>query len=64
MSWSTIETLCLALNCTPNDMYEWKPKKVVAKDHALNKLNKDRLKHFNELMSSLPFEKLLERLEE
>ena len=37
-----LEKLCVILNCTPNDLYEWVPDKdsLVDKDHELNKIRK------------------------
>lgn len=37
-----IETLCLILNCEPNDLFYWEPdaKVAVGENHSLNKLRK------------------------
>ena len=48
-----IEKICLALNCTPNDLLQWTPEGNVAADHPLYALNRaqsvDILKEINQL---------------
>ena len=48
-----IEKICLALNCTPNDLLQWTPDGNVASDHPLQALNRpqsvDILKEINQL---------------
>ena len=61
MRLKTIEKLCIALNCTPNDLIEWIPDKSLplAKDHALNQL-KQRKKSVDlaSKLQSVPMDKL------
>src|SRR5689334_12986875 len=56
-----VEKLCVALNCTPNDLYEWTPdtKTVLAESHSLNALNKGgETKNLQELVKDIPSDKL------
>ena len=56
-----IEKLCVALNCTPNDLFEWLPddKTVVPDGHSLNALKRDsERKNLQELVKDIPSEKL------
>jgi DNA-binding Xre family transcriptional regulator len=56
-----IENLCVALNCTPNDLFEWKPdqKTALPEAHSLNALKKgDKQKNLRELVKDIPSEKL------
>jgi len=66
-SLDTVEKLCLALNCTPNDLLEWTPSKnmTVNDTHALNALkrNEDFLENVNRLVNNVPLEKL-EKIQE
>ncbi len=56
----SLEKLCVALNCTPNDLFEWRDGKdeTLPADHALNTLRKEAIKNFSELMKDLPLEKM------
>ncbi len=61
--------LCAALNCTPNDLLEWRPKpgKALAKTHSLNALARRDESDLPQLLSELPtdkFDKILEVLQE
>ena len=54
-----IERLCIALNCTPNDLFEWLPdtsKTVLPETHALNALNKGAggTKNLQDLFKDIP----------
>ncbi|MFA6597092.1 MAG: helix-turn-helix transcriptional regulator [Ignavibacteriaceae bacterium] len=57
-----LEKLCIALNCTPNDLMEWEPNKNIEKPEILG-LNKLRpvpvgdLRHF---ANDIPVEKMSE----
>ncbi|HEY6914354.1 MAG TPA: helix-turn-helix transcriptional regulator [Paludibacter sp.] len=66
-SLETVEKLCLALNCTPNDLLEWTPSKNIAPDatHPLNDLKRDKalLANFTELVNSASLQKL-EKIQE
>ncbi|MBS1796087.1 MAG: helix-turn-helix transcriptional regulator [Acidobacteria bacterium] len=55
-----IEALCLALNCTPNDVFGWRPSKLqmVPENHALQKLNRRENRSFNQMVNDLPLEKM------
>lgn len=58
-----IEKLCLMLNCTPNDLFVWKPEKVNStnnKDLALNKLNGQESPDIIELTKTMPLDKFPE----
>ncbi|MBK8465460.1 MAG: helix-turn-helix domain-containing protein [Chloracidobacterium sp.] len=62
-----IETLCTALNCTPNDLFEWREdnKTVIPEGHALRSLKKsnnhlalrdipaDKLEKLGEMLAQL-----------
>lgn len=54
-----LEIICLALNCTPNDLFEWKPPETVVNtaEQALNKLKRDGKEDISKLLRSLPLEK-------
>ncbi|HQU86287.1 MAG TPA: helix-turn-helix transcriptional regulator [Pyrinomonadaceae bacterium] len=56
-----LEKLCIALNCTPNDLLEWKPdaNTVLPETHALNKLkNEGNSQNLRELIKDIPAERL------
>ncbi len=56
-----LEKLCLLLNCTPNDLYEWVPDDdiQVAEDHELHKIRKsDKVFDLTRAMNSLSLEDL------
>ena len=56
-----IERLCIKLNCTPNDLFEWKPdaNTVLPDSHALNALlNTGETKNLQQLVKDIPAEKL------
>ncbi len=58
-----LEKVCLLLNCTPNDLFEWKPdnKKQDSSDTALYALKKEQKgKGAEELLRGLPLSKLEE----
>ena len=61
ISFKHLEKICIALNCTPNDLLQWIPgtgEKDTA-NHPLHPLRKDTpLSGFKELLDSLPIEKL------
>lgn len=56
-----IERLCLALNCTPNDLMEWEPDEgaPVEEGYALNRIriNKKAL-NITKTLHSVPLDKL------
>jgi DNA-binding Xre family transcriptional regulator len=56
-----IEKLCVALNCTPNDLFEWKPDAsvVLPKTHSLNKLgNGENTLNLQQLVKDVPSDKM------
>lgn len=56
-----IEKICLALNCTPNDLFEWRSKanESIPENHALNSLKpSETTENLSELMKTIPVEKL------
>lgn len=64
-----IEKLCAALNCTPNDLLEWRPNadQSLAATHSLNALKKKTDKDLPELLRDIPvdkFEQILDILQD
>lgn len=57
---SQIEKLCLLLNCTPNDLFDWRPdaNSSVSENHALRTLIKEKIPSFSEMVKDMPVEKL------
>ncbi len=56
-----IEKLCVALNCTPNELFEWEADKktVLPETHSLNALgNRERPKELREMVKDIPPDKL------
>lgn len=56
-----IEKLCIALNCTPNDLFEWKPdtNTVLPETHSLTALEKrEPTKNLQDLVKDIPSHKL------
>lgn len=53
-----LEKLCIALNCTPSDFFEWTPdnNSVVPENHSLYSL--DKKKSLQELVKDIPSDKL------
>lgn len=58
----TLEKLCILLNCTPNDLFEWRDdgKGKISDEHALNSLKKEAIGNFTEIVKDLPLEKMIE----
>jgi len=54
----TMEKICIALNCTPSDLFEWTPDEntVVAENHSLYTLEKK--KSLQEMVKDIPSDKL------
>lgn len=54
-----LEQLCIALNCTPNDLLEWRPdaNQSIAETHSLNVLRKKTEKDLPNLLGEIPMEK-------
>lgn len=64
---SQIERLCIALNCTPNDLFEWKAggDTVLPDGHSLNVLNRgEKTRNLQEMVKNIPSDKftLIENL--
>lgn len=58
-----IEKLCILLNCTPNDIFEWVPDNLLddRADHPLQQIRKKEKKiEINKLLAKLSLEKLEE----
>lgn len=57
-----LEKLCLALNCTPNDLMEWEPGKNIAnpETHSLQKLLAVQSPDLRSFIAALPYEKMNE----
>jgi DNA-binding Xre family transcriptional regulator len=56
-----LEKLCVALNCTPNDLFEWRadPKTVLPDTHALRTIIRDPApKPISDMIRDVPVEKL------
>ncbi len=55
-----ITKLCMALHCTPNDLFSWEEgKHHIASGHPLHKLQRQQDKNFNiDLMKSFPLDKV------
>jgi DNA-binding Xre family transcriptional regulator len=56
-----IERLCVALNCTPNDLFEWKTDQtaVLPDGHSLNGLSRgEGTKNLQEMVKDVPSDKL------
>jgi len=63
LSLKHLERLCLALNCTPNDVLTWRREEgsAVPKNHPLEKLApKEEEVAINDVLLQLPVEKLKE----
>jgi DNA-binding Xre family transcriptional regulator len=64
-----IEKLCVALNCTPNDLLAWQPdaSQAVSETHSMNNLKRSADKDLPNLLSEIPtdkFEQILDILHE
>lgn len=62
ISFEHLEKLCLALNCTPNDLIEWLPpdNQANADAQALIKLKRNKEDDLPKLLKDLPIEKFEE----
>ena len=66
MRGEQIGRLCLLLNCTPNDLFEWRPNEdnTVPDGHALYALKRDEpTKSFAQMTHDIPADKM-EKLRE
>lgn len=59
INFEHLERICLALNCTPNDLLEWHPPDNQANPEAqaLIKLKRNREEDLSKLLRTLPMEK-------
>ena len=59
VTFEHLEKICLALNCTPNDVIQWKPNdgQATPEAHALIKLKRSESEDLSKIMKSLPIEK-------
>ncbi|MFN8309114.1 MAG: helix-turn-helix transcriptional regulator [Chitinophagales bacterium] len=58
-----IERLCILLNCTPNDLFEWFPDDLLdnRNDHPLNAIRqREKAIDINKKLARLPLQKLEE----
>lgn len=58
-----IEKICISLNCTPNDIFEWSPNDLLddRKDHPLQKLRKQNKRiEIKKMLEKMSLEKLEE----
>lgn len=56
-----IEKICVRLNCTPNDLFEWRDdtKTALAEKHSLNTLKREGVPpRLSEIIKDFPVEKL------
>lgn len=56
-----IQKLCLLLNCTPNDLFEWRAttNEKLDENHALNSLKRaDKSESLTDIIQKIPVEKL------
>ena len=58
----SLEKLCVALNCTPNDLFEWRDGKdtPLPENHSLNTLRREAARKISEMVGDLPLEKMKE----
>lgn len=59
--FSILERLCLLLNCTPNDLFEWRPdeNQTVNENTALKVLiRKEKTEAISQIVKDIPLEKL------
>jgi DNA-binding Xre family transcriptional regulator len=64
-----IEKICVALNCTPNDLFEWtpNPNQPVAETHSLNAIRRRPERDLPALLNEVPldkFEQIVDILQE
>jgi DNA-binding Xre family transcriptional regulator len=54
-----LEHICLALNCTPNDLLEWQPDSdnTVAESHSLQALRRKPEQDLTKLLREIPMER-------
>ena len=59
-----IERLCVLLNCSPNDLFEWRPGKdapPISETHPLRALKREKeVQNISEIVKDMPIEKMEE----
>jgi len=58
---SYVEMICVGMNCTPNDLFDWHPdtKTTLAENHPLRALERtEKIANIRELLHDMPVEKL------
>jgi hypothetical protein len=57
---NNIGKLCVAMNCTPNDLFDWRPETSapLSENHALKALIREDAVNLAELLKDIPAEKL------
>lgn len=55
---STLNNLCVALNCTPNDILNYTNTDGLPPEHALNKITKHQHDNIQEMLTKLSVEEL------
>jgi DNA-binding Xre family transcriptional regulator len=61
VSYRHLEIICTILNCTPNDLFEWRPdpKNPLPENHSLQALKRTaRARSLKEMINDVPMEKL------
>ena len=58
IDYDQIEKLCIALHCTPNDLFAWKPGENMVHNHPMNALIRSEKPSIPSLLRNLPPEKL------
>lgn len=61
VSYEHLEKICLVLNCTPNDLFEWKPSADanLPENHALYALRRDEsARSLREIANDIPLERM------
>ena len=55
-----VSRLCKILNCTPNDLFDWKPEPAepLPQNHPLQSLVRQESANINDLLKDIPLEKL------
>jgi len=56
-----LEKICRALNCTPNDLFEWQAdeQNVLGENHALNALKRNNsAQEMSRILKDIPIDKL------
>ncbi len=63
VSYGHLEKICGLLNCTPNDLFEWKPSANanLPENHALYALRRDEsARSLKEIVKDIPLERMSE----